>query len=96
MLFYVYILSSRSRALYTGMTSDLRRRIWQHRVGWYAGHTREYRIHRLVYVETTDSARAARFRERQIKAWTRAKRVALIEAGNPAWDDLARSWFDGG
>ena len=93
MPYYVYILASRSRAIYTGMTSDLQRRVWQHRVGWFAGHTREYRIHRLVYFETTASARSAFARERQIKAWTRAKRVALIESGNPAWDDLARDWF---
>jgi putative endonuclease len=92
--YYVYILSSKSRALYTGVTNDLRRRVEQHREGVFAGHTRQNRIHRLVYHESTGSVRAAIAREKQIKAWTRAKRVALVESANPAWSDLARGWFD--
>ena len=93
MPYYVYILASRSRALYTGVTNDLRRRVWQHRVGWFEGHTKRYRITRLVHYETTDSVRAAITRERQIKAWTREKRMRLVEQENAGWLDLAASWY---
>lgn len=90
--YHVYIVASRSRNLYTGSSSNLVRRIAQHRTGWFRGHTAMYRINRLVYFEQHRTAREMVARERQIKAWSRAKRVALIEAGNPAWDDLAAYW----
>ena len=85
--YYVYILASRSRNLYVGVTSNLLRRLSEHRAGRSA-HTRRYRITRLVYVETSSDSRAARARERQIKAYRREKRVALVVATNPAWNDL--------
>ncbi|GLC27698.1 GIY-YIG nuclease family protein [Roseisolibacter agri] len=93
MPYYVYILASHSRALYTGVTNDLRRRVWQHRVGFYESHTKRYRINRLVHFETTDSARAAIAREKQIKAWTREKRMALVEQWNAGWLDLSAGWY---
>ena len=85
--YWVYILASRNRTLYTGVTSDIDLRIAQHREGKH-GFTARYRITRLVYCETTNDVMAAIAREKQIKAWTRAKRVQLIESVNPTWDDL--------
>ncbi|HKW11590.1 MAG TPA: GIY-YIG nuclease family protein [Gemmatimonadaceae bacterium] len=88
--FFIYILASRSRRLYTGVTSNLQARLWQHRDG-QCGFTARYRITRLVYFETTENVMSAIEREKQIKAWRREKRVALIQSVNPTWDDLAES-----
>ena len=92
-LFFVYILSSRSRNLYTGVTNDVFRRILQHREGRASVFTQKYRIHRLVYFERHDDVRRAISREKEIKGWRRAKKIALIESVNPAWEDLAARWF---
>lgn len=89
---YLYIIASRSRTLYVGITNNIHRRIHQHRTG-QGGFSSRYRICRLVYVETVDGGRrAALRRERQIKGWLRAKKVALIVKDNPAWNDLASEW----
>ncbi|MCH7978846.1 MAG: GIY-YIG nuclease family protein [Acidobacteria bacterium] len=93
MPYYVYILASRSRNLYTGVTNNIYRRLWEHHEGRSNAFAKRYRIHRLVYLEPHEDVRIAIAREKQIKAWRRAKRVSLIEAGNPAWDDLAAGWF---
>jgi len=90
--FYVYILSSLSRRLYTGVTNDLRRRLWEHREGSPGSHTARYRITRLVYFEATCDIRGAIAREKQIKSWTREKRLRLIEESNPGWLDLGAKW----
>jgi putative endonuclease len=89
--YFVYIIASRSHNLYTGVTNNLERRILEHRQGLVPGFTKRYRIHRLVYYETFGGAAIAR--EKQIKAWGRKKRIALIEANNPTWADLAESLF---
>jgi putative endonuclease len=86
--FFVYILASRSRTLYVGVTNDLDKRLYQHREG-KGGFTSKYCINRLVYFETTTSPRVAIAREKQIKGYRRAKKLALITSLNPAWDDLA-------
>ncbi len=86
--YHVYILSSRSRAIYIGVTSDLARRMESHRSGDIPGHTRRYRINRLVYFEETTDITAAIAREKQLKGWRRSKKVQLIESGNPTWEDL--------
>ncbi len=91
--FRVYILSSRSRNLYTGVTSDLGLRVKQHKEKTLGGFTARYRIDRLVYMEEHATAQDAILRGKQIKAWDRAKRVALIESKNAAWDDLSASWY---
>ena len=92
--FYAYILASRSRRLYTGVTNDLHRRVWEHRTGAIPGFTQRYRIHRLVYFESTSDALAAIAREKEIKGWSREKRVRLIEQANAGWLDLAADWFE--
>ena len=92
-LYCVYILASRSRVLYTGVTSQLLERVKQHREGLVPGFTSRYRIHRLVYFETYQSPKPAIAREKEIKSWSRAKKVALIEERNPTWEDLAGDLF---
>jgi len=86
--YYVYILASRSRTLYIGVTNSLLRRLRMHRDGQVVT-TAKYRIVRLVYVETTSDVRAAIAREKQLKGWSRKRKLALISAANPGWDDLA-------
>jgi putative endonuclease len=91
--FFVYILASRSRVLYTGVTRDLLRRVHQHRLGQVPGFTRRYNVDRLVFFEGTPSAGSAFDREKQIKGWKRDKKVRLIESVNGEWLDLAKNWF---
>jgi putative endonuclease len=91
--FFVYILASRSRILYTGVTRDLVRRMYQHREGEIPGFSRKYHVKRLVYFEETPSAISAFERERQIKGWSREKKLRLIESVNAGWLDLAVDWF---
>lgn len=90
--YLVYIMASRSKTLYTGITSGLERRVYQHKKHLVPGFTAKYRIERLVYFEIHGDVGTAIAREKQIKAWTRAKRVALIESQNPTWLDLAEDW----
>jgi putative endonuclease len=85
--YWVYIMSSNSRTLYTGVTNNLELRVAQHRQG-AVGFTAKYRIRRLVYCESTNDVMVAIEREKQIKSWTRAKRIDLITSINPGWDDL--------
>jgi putative endonuclease len=94
--FFVYILASRSGVLYIGVTRDLLRRMYQHRVGQVPGFTQRYHVNRLVFYEETPSARRAFERERQIKGWKRQKKIRLIETLNPEWVDLAEEWFPTG
>jgi putative endonuclease len=90
---YVYVLTSRTRVLYTGSTSDLHRRVFQHKAGLFPGFTLQYRVDRLVYYESHRSIQAAIAREREIKGWRRIKKVELIEQTNAGWLDLAADWF---
>jgi putative endonuclease len=85
-------MASRSLTIYTGMTGDLTRRVLQHKAGAIDGFTKQYRINRLVYFEVFKYVNSAIAREKQIKAWTRAKRLDLIKAENPTWQDLAEHW----
>ena len=87
--YYVYILASRSRVLYTGVTCNLQRRVRSHREGMTPGFTTRYRVNRLVYFEVTRDIRSAIAREKQIKGWKRGRKVALIQSVNPDWDDLS-------
>jgi putative endonuclease len=92
--YYVYILTNRSGTLYTGMTGDLHRRVYQHKTHSIPGFTSRYKINRLVYFEETNDVRVALEREKQVKAWTRKKRIALIATMNPRWLDLSEDWYD--
>ena len=87
--YYVYILANRSRTLYVGITNDLRRRIQEHREGQGSKFAAKYHIGQLVYFESGHDVYAAIAREKQIKGWLRAKKIALIEAQNPDWSDLS-------
>jgi putative endonuclease len=91
--YYVYILTNKSRTLYTGVTNDLKRRVYQHRNKPIPGFTCQYNLSRLVFFETTTDIRAAITREKQIKGWTRAKKLVLIKAANPRWRDLRIDWY---
>lgn len=86
--FFVYILANRSRGLYIGVTNDMARRLAEHRTA-STGFAARYRCCRLVLIETTPDARSAIARETQLKKWRREKKIALIQATNPAWDDLS-------
>jgi putative endonuclease len=90
--YYVYIMTNRSRTLYTGVTNDLRRRVQEHKRKLVPGFTQRYNITQLVYYEETQDVRAAITREKQIKGWLRMKKVALIESLNPEWRDLSDEW----
>jgi putative endonuclease len=90
--FWVYILSSRTGTPYIGVTGYLFRRIFHHKVDSIEGFTKQYQVHRLVYYETYDDVHNAIRREKQLKGWRRAKKVALIEKMNPRWADLAENW----
>jgi len=82
----------KSAILYTGITGDLRRRVWQHKRRTVAGFTNRYNVTLLVYYECFIYPDAAIKREKEIKGWRRSKKIALIESMNPCWDDLARDW----
>ena len=85
----VYILASRRNGtLYVGVTSDLPKRIWMHKHDMIEGFTKEYGVHRLVYVEEHDDIRDAITREKRLKKWNRAWKIRLIEEDNPGWRDL--------
>jgi len=85
-------MTNKSRTLYTGVTNDLERRVYEHKQKLVPGFTSKYNITRLVYFETTEDIRAAIEREKQIKGWLRSKKVALIESENPEWRDLSVGW----
>ncbi|MEL7361346.1 MAG: GIY-YIG nuclease family protein [Bacteroidota bacterium] len=87
--FWVYVMASQSRVLYTGMTNDIARRLGKHRSGIGSAFVRRYRVTRLVHLEEYPTPGEAIRREKEIKAWRREKRVWLIEGSNPEWRDLA-------
>ena len=92
--YYVYIMANLSRSLYTGVTNDLFRRVYEHKHKLIPGFTEKYNIKLLVYYEEIPDIKSAIAREKQIKGWLRNKKVSLVESINPAWKDLASEWFD--
>jgi putative endonuclease len=93
-LYYVYILSSINRVLYVGLTSNFEQRLWSHRTKEYSrSFTAQYNVTRLVYYEEYTRVSDAILREKQIKSWRRAKKLALIQTLNPDWDDLAPALY---
>jgi putative endonuclease len=91
--YYVYILASRTRVFYVGVTSALVRRMYQHRHKLIAGFTRKYNVDRLVYFEETNDVRVALEREKEVKRWRRPRKIHAIESMNPEWKDLSAGWF---
>lgn len=89
--FAIYILTNKyNNVLYTGVTSNLPKRIYQHKEKFVEGFTSTYNVSKLVWYELAENAEAAIGREKQIKGWTRAKKIALIESMNPKWNDLSK------
>jgi putative endonuclease len=90
--FWVYIMASKSGTLYTGMTGSLDRCVFEHKHHLIPGFTTKYHCTRLIYFEEFSDPSNAIAREKQIKGWLRAKKIALIESMNPRWEDLAQHW----
>jgi len=86
--YYVYILANQSRTLYVGFTNNIRRRVWEHKTGLIEGFTHRYKIDTLVYVESFGDVSCGIAREKQIKRWSRDKKLRLIAQDNPDWRDL--------
>ena len=96
--YYVYIMTNNYATLYTGVTNNLERRVYEHKHKLVPGFTKKYNLTRLVWYEAGNDIWAAIAREKQIKGWVRARKVALIESMNPDWEDLSVKLFgdDGG
>ncbi len=92
--YFVYIMSSLTGTLYTGMTNNLERRVFEHKQKSFPGFSTKYNVTRLAYYEETDDVQAAIAREKEIKGWRRSKKIALIKSLNSKWEDLAADWFD--
>jgi putative endonuclease len=92
--YFVYIMSSLSGTLYTGVTSNIENRVYQHKQKLANGFTKRYDINRLVYYEEIPNISIAIEREKEIKGWRRSKKIDLIKSINPTWEDLAEDWFD--
>jgi putative endonuclease len=90
--YYVYIMASKSRVLYVGVTGFLMARVLRHRAGDGGTFTRKYRVHRLVYYHGFQNVGDAIARETELKKWRREKKVASIRAENPTWEDLSVGW----
>ena len=90
--YYVYIMTNNSKTLYTGVTNNLNRRVYEHKNKLIKGFTAKYNITKLVYFEIFNDINQAIAREKQIKGWLRKKKVYLIESVNPEWDDLSQEW----
>jgi putative endonuclease len=87
-------MSNRSKALYTGVTNNLARRVDQHKRGEGGAFTSKYKLDRLVYYERFEDVHRAIAREKQIKGWLRIKKIGLIVSVNPAWKDLSEGWYE--
>ena len=92
-MYYVYILSNKyNTTIYTGVTNNLERRLYEHKNKLVDGFTKKYAVDRLVYFETTSDVESAIAREKQIKGWSREKKNNLINSVNPQWTDLSLDW----
>ncbi len=91
--YYVYMMTNKgNKVLYTGVTNNLERRLWEHKNKQYEGFTSRYNATKLVYFEETSDINSAIVREKQIKGWLRIKKNNLIESINPDWKDLSEEW----
>jgi len=89
----VYIMGSLTGTLYIGVSGNLHKRVFQHKFHHYEGFTDHYDVVRLLYWESYDDVHKALAREKQLKGWARAKKIALLERRNPSWIDLASEWY---
>ncbi len=92
--YFVYILTNPSRTLYIGVTNDLERRMYEHKHKLVPGFTSRYNITQLAYFEDSSDVIAVIAREKQLKGWTREKKVTLIKSLNPTWEDPSERWFE--
>jgi putative endonuclease len=92
--YYVYILTNKSGTLYTGVTGNLKRRVWRHKTKEVKGFTQKYNIDRLIYYETFGDVWSVIAREKQIKGWVRRRKLELIASMNAEWHDLSDGWYD--
>lgn len=90
--YYVYIMTNKSKTLYTGVTNNLNRRVYEHKNKLLPGFTAKYNITKLVYYEIFNDINQAISREKQIKGWLRQKKIDLIESLNSEWNDLSEGW----
>ena len=91
--YYVYIMTNKSGTLYTGVTNNLERRVFEHKHHLVKGFTKKYKITKLVYYEACNDVLAAIRREKEIKGWLRKKKIALINSANTGWKDLSKGWY---
>jgi putative endonuclease len=91
--YFTYIVASKSRTLYTGMTGDLLKRVFQHKQKVHEGFSSRYNCNRLVWFERFANVSEAIQREKELKGWTRARKIALIQSANPTWEDLSEQWY---
>lgn len=92
--YYVYIMANKSGTLYTGVTNDLLRRVYEHKHKLIDGFTKKYNITRLVYFDSTNDVTAAIAKEKQIKGMLRIKKIELIKTNNPLMEDLSEDWYE--
>jgi putative endonuclease len=90
--YFVYIMTNKSKTLYTGVTNNLQRRVYEHKEKIFKGFTAKYNITKLVYFEIFNDINSAIRPEKQIKGWLRKKKIDLIETTNPEWNDLSEEW----
>ena len=87
--YYVYIMTNRvNKVLYTGVTSDIRKRVYEHKSKMVKGFTEKYNCNKLVYCEHNTDIKQAIQREKQIKGWLRARKIELVEKENPEWNEI--------
>ena len=91
--YFVYLMASESGTLYIGVTNDLERRVFEHKSGLFKGFSKKYKISKLLYYEEFDNIYSAIEREKQIKKWSRSKKIKLFKSSNPGWVDLSKDWF---
>ena len=90
--YFIYIMTNRSGTLYIGVTNNLTRRVYEHKYKLIPGFTSKYNINRLIYFETTSDIHEAISREKQLKGWTRKKKLDLVRTTNPVFADLSEDW----
>jgi putative endonuclease len=92
--YYVYIMTNKSGTLYTGVTNNIEKRIYEHKNKMVEGFTKKYNINRLLYFETFSDVYSAIAREKTIKGWLRKKKIELVKKTNPGWTDLGQDWYE--